>query len=86
MDPTELMEVAAYLQQRLKVERPDPDEFTTTEFIVASGLPRSTADRYLMLAEEEKIVKSRKLSRARYWRIVDREKWQEYLKTKGGAA
>ena len=82
MEETELTEIVAFLQQRLEVEKPDPDEFSTADFVRISSVPPNTAIGHLQRALAEKLISSRKLGRIRYWRIIDRQGWQDWIASK----
>lgn len=82
MDGKEMNQIVEFLQKRLETEKPDPDEFTAIEFMKAADVPRSTAEGQLLRAQELKLVSSRKIGRARYWKFVDQAAWQEWIESK----
>lgn len=84
MEENEMNQIAAFLQKRLAIEKPDPDEFATSEIIRSLDAPKTTVENYLLRAQQQKLVSSRKLGRIRYWRIIDEKAWQEWLEGKKG--
>jgi DNA-binding transcriptional MocR family regulator len=82
MDENEMSQISAFLQARLEIEKPAPGEFSTSDFMQATGVPRTTAESQLQRAQERKLISSRKLGRTRYWKIVDQQAWQEWIESK----
>ncbi len=70
----------AFLQQRMAVEEPEPDEFSTASFVKAlDSIPRDTAVGWLEKGQMLKLLSSRRLGRNRYWKIIDQKAWQDWL-------